>query len=143
MAKSAAILSGLPLYSHLTSALSSSSSSSVSLPTPLTSLLAGGAGKLRVREFCILPLPGRYNTPSIPTVIQSVQRMLYRFHRTLSEQILALGSVYRSVGTLLSAKTGVRQGKLEVWGGGGGGGGRGIGREKGKEMGEGGWGNSL
>ena len=44
----------------------------------------------------------------------TVHIMLYHFHRTLSEQILALGSVYRSVGTLLSAKTGVRQGELGV-----------------------------
>ena len=60
IAKSAALLSSTPLYEHLTSVFPPRSPSSLSLPIPITSLLAGGCGKLRVREYCIIPLPGRY-----------------------------------------------------------------------------------
>lgn len=61
VAQSAALLTGTPLYNHLTTTLMSPpDTSSLSLPAPVTSLLTGGCGKLKVREFCIIPLPGRY-----------------------------------------------------------------------------------
>ena len=58
------------------------------MPTPVVSVLTGGhlgCGKLKIREFCLTPLPGV----------------------TFPEQIRSLLTVYQEVGKVLSGKSGV------------------------------------
>lgn len=76
-----------PLYLHLANTYFPETQK-FTMPTPVVSILTGGhlgCGKLRMREFCLVPLPGV----------------------TFPEQIRSLVTVYQEMGKVLTAKSGV------------------------------------
>lgn len=76
-----------PLYLHLASTYFPETQR-FTMPTPVVSVLTGGhlgCGKLKIREFCLTPLPGI----------------------TFPDQIRSLLTVHQEVGKVLSAKSGV------------------------------------
>ena len=76
-----------PLYLHLANTYFPETQK-FTMPTPVVSILTGGhlgCGKLKMREFCLVPLPGV----------------------TFPEQIRSLVTVYQEMGKVLTAKSGV------------------------------------
>ncbi len=58
---------------------------SIGMPTPVVSVLRVGSGKLKMHEFCLLPLSGV----------------------SVNLQVSMLGSIYTELGKVLSSKFGV------------------------------------
>lgn len=77
----------VPLFLHLSSVLQPAPSAGVmerpSLPLPVLTVLAGGCGKLKFKEFCLSPLPD--GSP-------------------LQDQTAALIATYQALGKLLAGK---------------------------------------
>ena len=93
-----------------------------------------------MREFCLTPQPGRSVELGVSELLTLTTRMLpvlflsllsFTLHlcsllRAFAEQVSVLTSVYREMGTLLAAKSGVREGGREEGWEGGREGGRGV-----------------